>query len=73
MKILTLMALTLLVSCDNTKIAEPDNPFTLNCLFVDTDHKRCENSEVICYSYRRSGSSKAGGLQCKFKEELGDR
>jgi hypothetical protein len=46
-------------------VAETKKPFAMDCSSVYYNPgffiERCENKEVICYSYSE------GGLECKFK------
>lgn len=46
-----------------------DNSFSCNTLYNENGMIiiRCENTEVICYTYTSKYSTNPGSLQCKFK------
>jgi hypothetical protein len=59
MLLLLLLLLTVGMRCSNEVKARPT--MELSCSNVGSSLYRCENSEVVCYSYYSTG------LQCKWK------
>lgn len=62
LRILAFVSISLVKACSSDVRAS--DPSDIECKILNAwDFKRCENSEVICYTNKQ-------GLSCKWKEQI---